>query len=477
MGIFRMSPSRKLGLSALLIVSVIAITVHFGSRDAKEHDDQGLDRLVGNLSEGENGYSAISYLNGERFKLFEYEETSQRLKRHVTFEEWDSAFVTSTLHLSEKYRADAIAAQDRNAFQFPIDPEDPVILPSFLPVMDMSRLLILQSMRDAGNEDFDRAIEHAGYALNLAQKVKTESNHWLISYMIGIVMVHEALAWLQVLGTEFDLSSEQLGQLAQLINSLPAYSNDAFSQIFAGEYVYANRIVDDMLSSTLWERLISFKESVEYQLKLDADSEYAPSTALEHTQSFLFALFPEFYVHDNRMRSESAVFYKGLYEKSNFYCGELEFEEMEEFPELRLRHLFSPNSYLALSPLSESTYEFYFYRRCLSQAHIEAAKAIIGIKRYTLKNDAYPSSLSELVPEYLSVEPVDPFDGAPIRYDLEKKYLYSVGQNIEDNGGSSESFYYYRCYESEACSRNPTFPLYGHSIMGSGSDEGCKRHP
>jgi hypothetical protein len=61
----------------------------------------------------------------------------------------------------------------------------------------------------------------------------------------------------------------------------------------------------------------------------------------------------------------------------------------------------------------------------------EARCAVVGIacERYRLKNGRWPKTLAELQPEYLSVIPLDPFDGEQLRYKkLEDGILiHSVG--------------------------------------------------
>ena len=47
-----------------------------------------------------------------------------------------------------------------------------------------------------------------------------------------------------------------------------------------------------------------------------------------------------------------------------------------------------------------------------------------------------PATLDALVPQYLDSVPFDPFDRKPIRYNADKKILYSVGLNKKDLGGS-----------------------------------------
>lgn len=44
--------------------------------------------------------------------------------------------------------------------------------------------------------------------------------------------------------------------------------------------------------------------------------------------------------------------------------------------------------------------------------------------------------LEELVPQYLHNVPVDPFDGAPVKYNPDRGILYSVGIDRIDSGGA-----------------------------------------
>lgn len=71
-------------------------------------------------------------------------------------------------------------------------------------------------------------------------------------------------------------------------------------------------------------------------------------------------------------------------------------------------------------------------------ARIRLAQTVLAVERYRLKhNGALPTSLSEVSAELLE----DPFDGQPLRY---RKLpsggyaVYSVGQDLKDDGGSVE---------------------------------------
>lgn len=64
--------------------------------------------------------------------------------------------------------------------------------------------------------------------------------------------------------------------------------------------------------------------------------------------------------------------------------------------------------------------------------------AAIALKRHFIKHSRYPESLEAMVPELLSIVPIDYMDGQPIRYRLGDNtsfLLYSVGTNCKDNNG------------------------------------------
>jgi hypothetical protein len=62
----------------------------------------------------------------------------------------------------------------------------------------------------------------------------------------------------------------------------------------------------------------------------------------------------------------------------------------------------------------------------------------IALQRYHLAHGNYPENLNELVPDFLTMVPIDLMDGKPLRYQKKSDgtfLLYSVGEDGEDNGG------------------------------------------
>jgi hypothetical protein len=71
------------------------------------------------------------------------------------------------------------------------------------------------------------------------------------------------------------------------------------------------------------------------------------------------------------------------------------------------------------------------------QALLRTLRAAVAAERYRLAKGAWPASLGDLVPAYLDAVPLDPIDGAPLRYarHAEGVTVYSVGLDGTDDGG------------------------------------------
>lgn len=69
----------------------------------------------------------------------------------------------------------------------------------------------------------------------------------------------------------------------------------------------------------------------------------------------------------------------------------------------------------------------------------DMARVAVAIERFRLRHGDPPKTLDDLVPEFLSEVPLDPFDGKPLRYRVEgNEYrVYSVEADGVDQGGQS----------------------------------------
>ncbi len=73
-----------------------------------------------------------------------------------------------------------------------------------------------------------------------------------------------------------------------------------------------------------------------------------------------------------------------------------------------------------------------------AEQRVRLTSVACALERFRIKHGGYPSSLSELVPEYVASEPLDLMDRKPLRYRKEVNgtfTLWSVGINGVDDGG------------------------------------------
>ena len=68
---------------------------------------------------------------------------------------------------------------------------------------------------------------------------------------------------------------------------------------------------------------------------------------------------------------------------------------------------------------------------------LRIAYTALALERFNLAKGRWPDKLDELVPQYLSAVPLDPFDGAPLRLASKGSAIivYSVSQDKVDHGG------------------------------------------
>jgi hypothetical protein len=73
-----------------------------------------------------------------------------------------------------------------------------------------------------------------------------------------------------------------------------------------------------------------------------------------------------------------------------------------------------------------------------SKAGLRCALVAIALERYRRVHGRWPDSLAALVLEYLPCVPIDPYDGAPLRFRrlADRVVVYSVSLDRQDNGGN-----------------------------------------
>jgi hypothetical protein len=76
-----------------------------------------------------------------------------------------------------------------------------------------------------------------------------------------------------------------------------------------------------------------------------------------------------------------------------------------------------------------------FHKKVGILVQVQATRTLMALRAYQLTHGKLPQDLSALVPEFLDQIPFDDFNGQPLHYSAEKKIVYSVGNNLKDDGG------------------------------------------
>lgn len=77
------------------------------------------------------------------------------------------------------------------------------------------------------------------------------------------------------------------------------------------------------------------------------------------------------------------------------------------------------------------------YTRGITQALHEAAMVAMALDVYRDKHGSFPSTLAQMVPQYLPAIPLDHSTGGPLQYKIVdgKPFLYGLGKDGKDDGG------------------------------------------
>ncbi|MEY4483616.1 MAG: hypothetical protein RL693_1068 [Verrucomicrobiota bacterium] len=111
-------------------------------------------------------------------------------------------------------------------------------------------------------------------------------------------------------------------------------------------------------------------------------------------------------------------------------------KEYEKFSKDWWKFWCSPNVYGNLiTKKSMPTYEKMFEKALINVVMSRQSIIMLAMRRYELEQGKLPVTLEELVPKYLPAVPTDPFDDAPMRWNPEKKVIYSVGEDGKDDVG------------------------------------------
>ncbi len=328
---------------------------------------------------------------------------------------WDEQIVAALLRSNELALTEIDRGLACERCQFPQVPSsDAWPFVPFVAWRNLSYVMCLQVrwLHESGR--VDEALDRAFAFLRFGQMIENGPGY-LIHCSVGSAFKGMVLREIERIVTSCSLPS---GHLLAHAFALSSYENHAesFRNALRGEHSTACCLIDDMASGA-------------YKRRHGVDPWGGRNMAIlvriayffqpEHTKQLL--------AEDSRVWIRNAD--RSFAEISHNFPSNNDRSPAQDLlkPNVvgRLLFLNSTLSYLNLARA-----------RCRSDTVLRGCQALLALKAYKQDRGSLPETLDELVPDYLKQLPLDPFDGRPMRYSAEKKIVYSIGENLKDDGGT-----------------------------------------
>jgi len=408
-----------IGFVILLIIGTISLFLL--GKDESPVDDQDLWLSNLNIPEEENLFYCLMESN-DKINLAEGESISD-------YYEGDIESATLFLEKNKEFFDYFDKCLTFNTFQDPAysNIEDFWVgstLYSRYQIIWSAKVVLINSRHlfEQGKEE--QAFDEAFKVIRIAH-IMENSQGPLVQYLTGLAIKREGLRQLREMLPDTKLSSALLRSYAELLDEFKD-SREGLTKGIKSECM--------MMKNTKLKFLdgIGTEEELEY---LSVNDEI--SRIKRH--------IPYFYKPNKTQRIMTNHFRLMIANTTVDYFKDFQSEESAlnwdeiKIPPSRIRMLFTENILgRVFLNMSLTSFSGASARRFLEDFSVRGTQTLFRIKSYWQDNHVLPPSLEELGPEYLKEVPLDPFDGQPIRYSPEKAIIYSVGDDLIDNGGLPE---------------------------------------
>jgi len=410
-------------------------------------DEQGLLTLP-EVAKGDNAYYVIDFFDQDDF------DSSLNYLADGLIENWDSEKARALIesHQDKLNSVTAAASKPRFKSAFPSATE----LPNYAGMGFLSKLNLLKAKSLVDQQHWQTATEHIVSGLRFNCLIQKDANATLVAYLVGVAYQSLYLSYIEELVVNKELPESELLRLLDELSTYGDFHNDGFELVWSGENKYSRSFMQSEVNQSFSERL----ESAEYLRSLGSENNLESLGELMFASAWL--AIPEYIIHPNKLNNVVSAQWQEAQEKSASLCFELSQQNLSSSNNEKpsLWRLLLPNG------IGEAYYQghsadlnHYFNRRCGANAHIGATRLTLAIAQYERVKRTEISRLNQLVPEFISVLPIDPFSGEPIKLNASERLLYSYGANLRDDGGSADALYSSECHRRQACFENPSFSL------------------
>ena len=255
-------------------------------------------------------------------------------------------------------------------------------------------------------EAFDKILDH----VQLGQRMQNAHGP-LIDYLVGTAVRNIGLSQIQHWAGKTHLTPNQLKDYIHQLGLNPDEESVAFANAIKGEYQFQIGMLDAFRQGK-----ITNSDSEDYHPRA---MRFMPLLNVSRTKA-LFAQADLILVKDAPRHYNEA---------------KLPDQDLDQSGPVRM--------FLSGNSVGQIMYSWTIFavvqslaKKSQADTQLQATRTILALRAYQLTRGNLPPDLSALVPEFLDAVPVDDFDGQPLRYSPGRKIVYSVGQNLKDDGGN-----------------------------------------
>jgi len=394
----------KISLIAIATVAVLLVVVAAGwvatrSLDipAPDVSDLAVERI--DVPDEDNAYVYFE----RTVESFDWRKDESPVASILIHEQWDEAFVTELLSRNATTLALLKQGLARPVYQ---PREEPKLQDPKLPYhwsQDAAELLALEAMRERRAGSIDRVWQCCFDQCQLLA-FTTSRPRGALEYAVSLTALGRGVDEAERLLRE---SHPQETELLALLGRL-------------------NRIgpLDAGMVRTIKE---------EFQFA----SEAIDSPELGRTRHS--SLFSAYIFQPNRTRQMCADFFRAALPAAAQPYSQVHVPEFEPLPSSKIgRHLLplrrnGAGRILAAMVVSADAVGRIIRGKCSTQSHLDGLRLVVACRLHEIRHGRLPEKLEDLVPEFLSEVPRDPFDGRPFRYSPETAVVYSVGEDLTDS--------------------------------------------
>jgi len=396
---------RRVALALAFGAVALGAHVSCGLRDAAPPGDADLVAPTPRVPDAANGYRILEAAL-DAFAWTPHDE--ERLTAMGRRGEFDDAFAREIVARGEVALSDLAAVLRAPEFASPSMKGLDGDIPAFGRWIRLGQISAFRAVLRAQTGDLDGSVDDALVPLQLANRILADRSAAVIHAMVatrikgsGVWAFEAALPWLEP-------TAEQSRAIARRIGA-ERIDPSAWRAMWAGEYEVGKRSLGSPDAA---------RAAVEDASGSSVAFHFLPASYLYHANATI-ALYADL-VRELRSYADGPC--------SSIRAPAVPPREIHAQLDAVLRPNAEGRSFVvhASGPLRYAE-----LRRCRSDADLAALQALVGLRAYQVRHGALPRTLDALAPEFLEAVPLDPYGGAPLGYDPERRLLLSVGSDLD----------------------------------------------